>query len=123
VRVVAPGLGQLVVPVAAVILTALFAVQRFGTGKVGALFGPVTLLWFAALAAAGVRGIVAEPGVLKGLSPTYAVFFVFDHPGIAFIAMGAVVLVITARRRSTPTWGISGGHRSPVPGFSSCSRR
>jgi KUP system potassium uptake protein len=95
VRVVAPGLGHLVVPVAAVILTALFAVQRFGTGKVGALFGPVTLLWFAALAAAGVRGIVAEPGVLKGLSPTYAVFFVFDHPGIAFIAMGAVVLVIT----------------------------
>jgi KUP system potassium uptake protein len=95
VRVVAPGLGHLVVPVAAVILTALFAVQRFGTGKVGALFGPVTLLWFAALAAAGMRGIVAEPGVLKGLSPTYAVFFVFDHPGIAFIAMGAVVLVIT----------------------------
>src|SRR3954452_2963215 len=95
VRVVAPGLGHLVVPVAAVILTALFAVQRFGTGKVGALFGPVTLLWFAALAAAGVRGIVAEPGVVKGLSPTYAVLFVFDHPGIAFMAMGAVVLVIT----------------------------
>ncbi|SDX85137.1 KUP system potassium uptake protein [Modestobacter sp. DSM 44400] len=95
VRVAAPALGHLVVPVAAVILTALFAVQRFGTGKVGALFGPVTLLWFAALAVAGVRGIVAQPGVLKGLSPTYALFFVFDHPGIAFIAMGAVVLVIT----------------------------
>jgi KUP system potassium uptake protein len=95
VRVAAPALGHLVVPVAAAILTALFAVQRFGTGKVGALFGPVTLLWFGALAVAGVRGIVAEPGVLKGLSPTYALFFVLDHPAIAFIAMGAVVLVIT----------------------------
>jgi KUP system potassium uptake protein len=95
VRVVEPGLGHVVVPVAAVILTALFAVQRFGTGRVGALFGPVTLLWFAALAVAGIGGIVAEPGVIKGLSPTYAVFFVLGHPGIAFVAMGAIVLVIT----------------------------
>lgn len=95
VEVVAPGLGHLVVPIAAVILTGLFAVQRFGTGKVGALFGPVTLLWFLALAAAGLRGIVAEPGVLKGLSPSYAVLFVVAHPFLAFVAMGAVVLVIT----------------------------
>jgi KUP system potassium uptake protein len=112
VRVVAPGLGHLVVPVAAVILTVLFAVQRFGTGKVGALFGPVTLFWFAALAAAGVRGIVAEPGVLKGLSPTYAVLFVFDHPGIAFIAMGAVVLVITGAEALYADMGHFG--RSPI---------
>ena len=95
VRVAAPALGHVVVPVAAVILTALFAVQRFGTGKVGALFGPVTLLWFGALAVLGLRGIVAEPGVLKGLSPTYAVLFVVEHPVIAFVAMGAIVLVIT----------------------------
>jgi KUP system potassium uptake protein len=95
VRVAAPQLGHVVVPVAAVILTALFAGQRFGTGRVGALFGPVTLLWFGALAVAGVSGIVAHPGVLQGLSPTYAVLFVLEHPGIAFIAMGAVVLVIT----------------------------
>jgi KUP system potassium uptake protein len=95
VRVVAPQLGHMVLPVATVIVTLLFAVQRFGTGKVGALFGPVTLLWFGALAAAGVRGIVAEPGVLRALSPTYAVSFVLGHPGIAFVAMGAVVLVIT----------------------------
>ena len=95
VRVVEPALGHVVVPVAAGILTALFFVQRFGTGRVGALFGPVTLLWFTALAVAGIGGIVAEPGVLKGLSPTYAVFFVLGHPGIAFVALGAVVLVIT----------------------------
>jgi KUP system potassium uptake protein len=95
VRVAAPSLGHVVVPIAAVILTGLFAVQRFGTGKVGALFGPVTLLWFLALAVAGLGGLVQHPGVLKGLSPTYAVFFVVDHPFIAFVAMGAIVLVIT----------------------------
>ena len=95
VRVAAPALGHVVVPVAAVILAVLFAVQRFGTGRVGALFGPVMLLWFAVLAVLGIRGIVAEPGVLKGLSPTYAVLFVLEHPFIAFVAMGAIVLVIT----------------------------
>jgi KUP system potassium uptake protein len=95
VEVAAPALDHIVVPLAVVIVTALFAVQRFGTGKVGALFGPVTLLWFAALAIAGIRGVIAEPAVLEGLSPTYAVSFVVEHPGIAFIAMGAIVLVIT----------------------------
>src|SRR4051794_33264959 len=95
VEVVAPSLSHLVVPVAAVILTVLFAAQRFGTGKVGSLFGPVMLLWFGALALAGIGGIMAHPGVLAGLSPSYAVLFVVDHPFTAFIAMGAVVLVIT----------------------------
>jgi KUP system potassium uptake protein len=95
VEVAAPAFAHVVVPVAAVVLTGLFAVQRFGTGRVGALFGPVTLIWFGALAAAGVGGIVRHPGVLAGLSPTYAVLFVVDHPGIAFVAMGAIVLVIT----------------------------
>jgi KUP system potassium uptake protein len=95
VEVVAPGLSHLVVPVAAAILTVLFAVQRFGTGQVGSLFGPVMLLWFGALALAGIGGVVQHPGVLAGLSPSYAVLFVVDHPFIAFVAMGAVVLVIT----------------------------
>jgi KUP system potassium uptake protein len=94
-QVAAPSLGHVVVPVAAVILTGLFAAQRFGTGKVGRLFGPVMLLWFAAIATAGLREIVPHLGVLKGLSPTYGVAFVFAHPGTAFVAMGAAVLVIT----------------------------
>jgi len=95
VEVAAPALSHIVVPVAAAILTVLFAVQRFGTGKVGSLFGPVMLLWFGALAVAGIGGVIAHPGVLAGLSPSYAVLFVVDHPFTAFIAMGAVVLVIT----------------------------
>jgi KUP system potassium uptake protein len=94
-RVAAPSLGHVVVPVAAVILTLLFAVQRFGTGKVGRLFGPVMVLWFVAIALAGVREVVHHPNVLQGLSPTYAVLFVGEHPFVAFVAMGAAVLVIT----------------------------
>ncbi|HSP39665.1 MAG TPA: potassium transporter Kup [Frankiaceae bacterium] len=94
-KVAAPSLEHLVVPLAAVILTLLFLAQRFGTGKVGRLFGPVMVLWFAALSVAGLREIIAHPNVLQGLSPHYAVLFVVDHPGIAFVAMGAAVLVIT----------------------------
>ena len=94
-RIAAPSLGHFVVPVAAVILTCLFAAQRFGTGKVGKLFGPITLLWLAALAVAGGHEAAAHPSVLKGLSPSYGVLFVGAHPGIAFVAMGAIVLVIT----------------------------
>jgi KUP system potassium uptake protein len=94
-RVAAPGLGEFVLPFAGVILTGLFAVQRWGTGRVGAAFGPVMILWFGVLAVAGLRGIAWHPGVLLGLSPTYLGSFVVAHPGIAFVAVGAVVLVIT----------------------------
>ncbi|RFA12382.1 potassium transporter Kup [Subtercola boreus] len=94
-RIAIPGVDHLVVPIAAVILTGLFAFQKYGTGRVGKLFGPVMLLWFAVIAAAGVPMIIQDPGVLAGLSPTYAVMFFVSHPVIAFAAMGAVVLVIT----------------------------
>jgi len=94
-KVAAPGLEHVVLPVAALILTCLFAAQRFGTGKVGRLFGPVTVLWLAALAAGGLKEVVTRPGVLRALSPTYGLSFVVGHPGTAFIAMGAIVLVIT----------------------------
>lgn len=94
-EVASPSLAEAVVPIAAVILAVLFAVQRWGTHRVGILFGPVMLLWFASLAAAGLPEILAHPGILRGLSPTYAAGFVADHPYTAFIAMGAVVLAIT----------------------------
>ncbi len=91
----APSVEHLIVPIAAVILVLLFFVQRFGTGKVGNLFGPVMLLWFVVIAVAGVPHIIAHPGVLQGLSPTWAIAFLVAHPYITFVAMGAVVLVIT----------------------------
>jgi len=94
-EVASPAIAHLVVPIAAVILAGLFAVQRFGTGKVGTLFGPVMLLWFLVLAVSGVTMVVRDVTVLRGLSPTYALAFVVAHPVITFVAMGAVVLVVT----------------------------
>jgi KUP system potassium uptake protein len=94
-EVAAPSLAHVILPVAAVILTLLFAAQRFGTGAVGRFFGPVTALWLAALAVGGLGEVIPHPEVLKGLSPSYGVLFVLDHPGIAFVAIGAIVLVIT----------------------------
>ncbi|MDT8913282.1 potassium transporter Kup [Amycolatopsis sp. PS_44_ISF1] len=93
--VVAPSISEAILPIGAVILIVLFLAQRFGTERVGRLFGPVMLLWFLALAVLGLPHIVERPGILRSLSPTYAVGFVFEHPYIAFIAMGAVVLSIT----------------------------
>ena len=94
-EVVAPSLTEAVVPLAAIILTVLFAVQRWGTHRVASLFGPVMLVWFTALGLAGLREMVIRPDVLRGLSPGYAALFIADRPGDAFIALGAVVLVIT----------------------------
>ena len=94
-KVAAPGLSHLVVPLAAVILGILFGAQRWGTTRIGTLFGPVMLLWFLTLAIAGLREIVPHPGILRGLSPSYAVAFIAEHPYTAFIALGAVVLAIT----------------------------
>jgi KUP system potassium uptake protein len=93
--VVSPDVENVALPIGAVILVVLFVVQRFGTHLVGRLFGPVMLLWFLALAVLGLPGIISQPGVLRGLSPTYAVAFVVDRPYVAFITMGAVVLSIT----------------------------
>ncbi|HYJ75002.1 MAG TPA: potassium transporter Kup [Kineosporiaceae bacterium] len=94
-QVAAPPLAGVVLPVAAVILTGLFLVQRWGTGRVGSFFGPVMIVWFSVLALAGIGGILRHPQVIAGLLPTYALTFVVSHPYIAFVAIGAVVLVIT----------------------------
>ena len=73
----------------------LFAIQRFGTHVIGRVFGPVMVVWFAVIAAAGLGRIVAHPAIVKALSPHYGVEFFADHPGIAFISLGAIVLTIT----------------------------
>jgi KUP system potassium uptake protein len=94
-KVAEPSLSHLVLPIAAVILTVLFAAQHWGTARIGSMFGPVMLVWFLTLAASGLREIAPHPAVLRGLSPTYAIVFIGDHPYKAFIAMGAIVLAIT----------------------------
>jgi KUP system potassium uptake protein len=94
-NVAAPGVDQLVVPIALAVLTGVFVVQRFGTGAVGRMFGSVMLAWFGVLAALGVVEIIDHPSILRALSPTYAVAFFGDEPGVAFLALGSVVLVVT----------------------------
>jgi KUP system potassium uptake protein len=95
VKVVAPKLGELVVPITAVIIIWLFLVQRRGTAAVGRLFGPIMIVWFASIGAAGIGGIAKHAAILKALSPTYAISFLAGHFGIAFFALAAVVLSIT----------------------------
>jgi KUP system potassium uptake protein len=94
-NVVSPSLSHLVVPISLGILIVLFFLQRFGTGAVGWLFGPVILLWFAVIGLLGLKEVVAHPGVLQGLSPVWAVRFFTDHGGAAFLTLGGVVLCVT----------------------------
>ncbi len=94
-EVITPELHTYVVPVAALIILLLFLVQRVGTGKVGAAFGPVMLVWFTTLAILGVTQIIRYPKILAAISPTYAVTFATDHPYLSFLALGAIFLVVT----------------------------
>jgi KUP system potassium uptake protein len=94
-QVAAPGLDEYVVPLTLIILIVLFAFQKNGTARVGALFGPVMLLWFTTLTVLGVIHIAGSPSVLLALNPYYAIrFFVMDG-WTAFLALGSVVLVVT----------------------------
>jgi len=95
VKVAAPGLEHWVVPVTAVVLFFLFAMQRHGTARVGSVFGPVMLVWFVTIALLGVHMIVRNPQVLWALDPRYGVRFFFKHGIQAFIALGGVVLALT----------------------------
>ncbi len=94
-NVATPSLSHLVVPISLGILIVLFALQRFGTGAVGWLFGPVILIWFTAIGILGFKEIVAHPGVLQGLSPSWGARFFVDHRVRAFLALGGVVLAVT----------------------------
>ncbi|MEU0501827.1 potassium transporter Kup [Nocardia sp. NPDC005998] len=94
-KVVEPSLEELIVPITAVIIVALFLVQKRGTAAVGRVFGPVMIVWFITIGACGVAGIGKHPEILKALSPTYALSFLFGHFDIAFFALAAIVLAVT----------------------------
>ena len=95
VKVAAPSLSNLVIPITVTIIVALFLAQRLGTGAVGRLFGPIMAVWFTVLGVLGVRGIAGHPEILKALSPTYAAGFLFGHFETAFFSLTAVVLAVT----------------------------
>ncbi|UWE13251.1 potassium transporter Kup [Actinacidiphila bryophytorum] len=94
-KVVQPSLRSAVVPITAAIIVVLFLVQRRGTAAVGRVFGPVMVLWFTVIAACGISGIADHPGILRALSPGYALSFLFGHFGTAFFSLAAVVLAVT----------------------------
>ncbi|HEX5392876.1 MAG TPA: potassium transporter Kup [Rhodocyclaceae bacterium] len=94
-EVVTPLVMPYVVPITLVILMGLFLIQPKGTASVATLFGPVMMFWFAILGALGAWNVVSHPDVLWAVNPWYAVRFLIEHSGLAFLAMGAVVLAIT----------------------------
>ncbi|HET6617017.1 MAG TPA: KUP/HAK/KT family potassium transporter [Gemmatimonadota bacterium] len=94
-EVAAPRLHPFVVPLTIAVLLPLFLVQKHGTARIGGLFGPVMLLWFASIAAVGLAEVVQHPGILAAVDPRHAVRFFVANRWVAFLALGAVVLVIT----------------------------
>ena len=90
-----PALGAYVVPLSLLVLALLFLMQKHGTGKVGALFGPVMVLWFLVLATLGVREIAHNPAVLAAINPLHALAFFAANPVLGFLSLGGVVLALT----------------------------
>ncbi|MNQ48487.1 potassium transport protein Kup [compost metagenome] len=95
ISIVSHQLDAWVVPIALVVLVALFAIQSRGTGVMGKLFGPVMLLWFGTLAVLGAWQIWQNPDVLAALNPMYGLRFIVESPRISFVLLGAVVLALT----------------------------
>lgn len=94
-ELVTPALKPYVIPITLAILTGLFFIQKRGTGSVGLFFGPIMTGWFGILGLLGALEIIHNPSVLAALSPLYALGFIGAHPGLAFLALGSVVLAVT----------------------------
>ncbi len=94
-EVAAPALDRFIVPITIVILLAVFLVQRFGTQKVGRVFGPIMVIWFLSLAAIGIGNIIDAPEVLKALNPLWGARFFVDHGWQSVLILGVVVLAVT----------------------------
>ncbi|MFH1658655.1 MAG: potassium transporter Kup [Pseudomonadota bacterium] len=94
-EVITPAFKSFVIPITMIVLFVLFFVQRSGTAKVGAFFGPVMMLWFTVLALLGLHNIVAHPGILMAINPVYGIEFLLENKAMSLIAMGNVVLAVT----------------------------
>ncbi|MBL7543953.1 MAG: KUP/HAK/KT family potassium transporter, partial [Bdellovibrionaceae bacterium] len=106
------GFKPFVIPITIFVLTMLFLVQRFGTGKIGVVFGPIILIWFVMLGVLGIYGISLNPEVLWAVSPTYAIDFLVRNGTVAFLVMGSVLLVVTGGEALYADMGHFG--RSPI---------
>jgi KUP system potassium uptake protein len=94
-KIATPALSPYVIPLSIAILVALFSVQRFGTARVGGLFGPITLVWFVTIAVLGAIEIAKEPEIVWALSPHHSVMFFYHNGSTGFFVLGAVVLAVT----------------------------
>jgi len=95
VQVATPALSHLIVPLSVAILLGLFILQRFGSGTIGWLFGPILLVWFSVIGLIGLSQVVKDPEVFQGLSPTWAIRFFVDHGAAGYLVLGGVVLAVT----------------------------
>ena len=107
-----PALQPYVVPAAVAILIALFAIQSKGTSAIGHFFGPVMLIWFLAIAAMGISGIVQHPSVFAALNPVYGLHYLFTHGVTGFLVLGAVFLCVTGAEALYADMGHFG--RTPI---------
>jgi len=108
----APRLAPVVVPISAAILVGLFLVQRKGTAFIGNMFGPVMLLWFLAIGVLGLHGIAGAPSILGALSPHHALMYLGQSPpGIGFAVLGAAFLTLTGAEAMYADMG----HFGPLP--------
>ncbi len=94
-KIVAPEMDKWVIPISLALISALFAIERFGTGKVGIVFGPIMLVWFVSLGLLGLTQVVKNPAIFAALNPLIAVSFLFEHKLVAVGILGAVVLSVT----------------------------
>lgn len=111
-HVIAPSFSEHVLLITVVLITTLFAIERFGTSVVSMLFGPIMLIWFLVLGCLGLRAILHRPDVLTALHPAVGLTFLFQHPGMAIAILGAVALAITGGEALYADMGHFG--RSPI---------
>ncbi|MDE2334780.1 MAG: potassium transporter Kup [Rhodospirillales bacterium] len=111
-EVVAPGLKAVVLPISVAIIIGLFLIQSRGTGTVGRLFGPVMVVWFIAIGLLGLAEVVTHPFIALALSPSYGIELLVVHRGLAFLALGSVVLAVTGAEALYADMGHFG--RAPI---------
>ena len=111
-KILSPKLEPYIVYISLVLVSILFGIEKFGTGKVGMVFGPIMLIWFITIGGLGLLEIINKPIVLKALDPIYGFNFLLKHQGIAVIILGFVVLAITGAEALYTDMGFFG--KSPI---------
>jgi KUP system potassium uptake protein len=111
-KVVSPELSKYVIYISIALVSILFAIEKFGTTKIGTFFGPIMLVWFATIGYLGLLEIIDKPSILRALDPAYGVNFLLNHKGVSVAILGTIVLAITGGEALYSDMGHFG--RSPI---------